>query len=83
MSTIDRPFRDLCPEADERDAMTDAEFWERVHRNLGGLTPDDLDVDLDPQVQTEPCGVCGSNSACSYDAEGRALIHSTDLDVDR
>lgn len=77
---VNRPFRHLCPEADERDAMTDEEFWERVLEYLVPSDPLDDDIELDPQIYTEPCRVCGSVGACGYDFEGRALIHATDLD---
>lgn len=76
----DRPFRDLCPEADMRDAMSDDEFWEHVANNL---SPPEFDPplwddgpDLDVSVATEPCPTCGSGGACAYDAEGRPLIHA-------
>jgi len=72
-----RPHRHLCPDADERDEIEDAEFWERV---LGQSTPEPFedDLEIDPQLAVEPCPVCGSSGACAYDAEGRALIHTTD-----
>ena len=73
-----RPFRRLCPEADERDALDDGEFWERVASNLGVNTdPEDLEVDLvvDPTMALGTCVECGSVGACGYDSEGRAMIH--------
>ena len=71
----------LCPEHDERAAMTDAEFWDRVARNLGVNTdPDDVS-EIDPAVQRNPCPVCGSMTECASDAEGRPLIHALE-DVD-
>lgn len=78
-----RPFRHLCPEADERDAVTDDEFWQRVADNL---TPphwdeDDAGDDLDVAIKTVPCVECGEFGACAYDSEGRPLIHAqTDQD---
>lgn len=75
-----RPFRHLCPEADLRDAMTDAEFWEHVADNLSGgrhFDPFDEDApDLDVAISAKPCAECGEVGACAYDAEGRALIHA-------
>jgi len=72
-----RPHRDLCPEADLRDAMPDDDFWNHV---LGQVELDDAEppVDLVP-LDVEPCPVCGEQGACAYDAEGRPLIH-TDAD---
>lgn len=65
----------LCPEAELRAGMTDAEFWEHV------LQPEsvgrDYDIDLDDieQMQGSPCPVCGQPGACGYDADGRPMIH--------
>ena len=46
MSSAARPFRHLCPEADARDAMTDAEFWDHVFSSYCGVDmapePDDF-----------------------------------------
>jgi hypothetical protein len=71
-----RPFRHLCPEADERDAMTDDEFWERVGENLG-FTVVVIAEGEPEQVQiATPCPTCGSDGACAYDSEGRPLIHA-------
>jgi len=81
----DRPFRHLCPEADERDAMSEDEFWERVAANLSGdqYPPQEPDwaaeLDVTP-LDSPACVLCGSTGACAYDAEGRALIHTTDDD---
>lgn len=76
--TIDqgRPHRQLCPEADLRDAMPDDEFWQHV---LGQDELDDTDPPADLVQLLQPCPVCGEQGACSYDAEGRPLIH-TDAD---
>lgn len=70
----ERPFRHLCPEADQRDAMDDAEFWEHV---FGQPTWDDDDAgpDLDAALNVGVCLECGSSGACGYDAEGRPMIH--------
>ena len=80
----DRPFRHLCPEADERDAMSDDEFWAHVAKNLGMPDPDDLPdwdgPDLDVAVSREPCPTCGADGACGWDSEGRPLIHATEGD---
>ena len=79
---IDRPFRDLCPSADDRDAMSDDDFWATVLDQPAELfddsTPDSNVTQLDPT----PCPVCGEPGACSYDSEGRPLIHTTGEDDD-
>ena len=75
----------LCPEAAQRAAMTDSEFWEHV---LIGPDQDDreYDPDDDPNVPDQaeyelaarlatPCTECGQVGACAYDADGRPLIH--------
>lgn len=69
----------LCPEADERAAMSDAEFWDRVAANLTTepyeYDPNDEALDP-PNLTAHPCPVCGAAGACGYDAEGRAMIHA-------
>lgn len=77
-----RPFRHLCPEADLRDGMTDAEFWDHIatgldldHRGPLHDVPIDADdwrfiVDI-----PSPCPVCGGWNACGYDTDGRPFIH--------
>lgn len=86
MAEATRPYRHLCPEADERDAMTDDEFWSHVARNLGMPDPDDQPdwdgPDLNETASMGPCATCGETGACGYDSEGRALIHTTDPEVD-
>lgn len=75
MSTVDRPFRHLCSEADLRDAMDDGEFWAHVFAPLTDdprYSPPDRPA-LGPL--TEPCSECGAVGACAWDAEGRPLIH--------
>lgn len=37
--------------------------------------PDDIDLE---SIDGPACTVCGETTACAYDAEGRALIHTTD-----
>lgn len=69
----------LCPEGEQRVTLTDEEFWARVASNL----LDELDVEHEEQdvldaVQEwmkQPCTVCGSTGTCSYDTEGRPMIH--------
>lgn len=69
-----RPFRDLCPEADLRDAMSEDDFWAHVFRQD---EPDIDGPDLDATTnQDRPCPLCGEFGACGYDPEGRPLIHS-------
>jgi hypothetical protein len=81
-------LRTLCPEADQRAAMNDDEFWDRVNQNLAfGADVVDISDDCDQddlddlQQHAQPCPVCGSTGACAYDAEGQALIHATAEDT--
>lgn len=76
-TALDRPFRDLCPEADARDAMDDGEFWDHVfNRDDGPDEFEDMDpVDYDELDMLAPCEICGATGACGYDLEGRPLIH--------
>jgi hypothetical protein len=71
---IHRRHRHLCPKADRRDAMTDEEFWADVHPEQD-CRDDEPPVEL-TSLEVDPCPVCGSTGACSYDAEGRPLIHT-------
>jgi hypothetical protein len=72
----------LCPEAAERAAMTDSEFWAHVYPQPDpgdDRPPDDQEIaeyELEAQL-ADSCPECGVLGACSYDAEGRALIHVT------
>ena len=68
-----------CPEALARDQMTDAEFWAHVFPDA---MPDVDDYDLETEVtsQLEPCPVCGERGPCGYDAEGRPMLHTNDMD---
>lgn len=70
----------LCPEAEKRAAMTDAEFWDHVADSLNPPQFDPSDLpgwepfdDLD-----DPCPTCGATSACAFDDDGRPLIHATE-----
>lgn len=73
-----RPYRDLCPEADLRDRMSDADFWAHV---FPMPEPWDDGPDLDDTTnQDKPCPLCGEIGACGYDNEGRPLIHSLNGD---
>lgn len=78
-----------CPEAELRDNMSEGEFWEHVSRNLGVNTdPDDI---VDAEIVRDPaefydgdvCTECGSEGACAYDSEGRALIHAQPIEEER
>jgi hypothetical protein len=77
-----RPFRHLCPEADELDALSDGEFWDRVAESFGVGGGPDTEPDFDDMEPTDeelhrpPCEVCGSIGACGYDTEGLPLIHA-------
>lgn len=76
----------LCPEAEMRAAMTDAEFWEHVfHGDDGPDDPADIDESYRsafghwPDLPVTPCEVCGSaEEACGYDTEGRPMIHTSE-----
>jgi hypothetical protein len=76
----------FCPEHDMRAAMTDAEFWAHVFQQpdpVGERFPDDQEIaeyELNARL-AEPCPECGQLGACSYDSEGRALIHVTEDDT--
>jgi hypothetical protein len=70
----------LCPEAEYRDGLSDAEFWDLV---LNGRRPDDGDDDYGPDIDhealdpvTTTCAECGVTGACAFDIDGRALIHA-------
>ena len=78
-----RPFRDLCPEADLRDGMSDEDFWAHVADNLAGPVDDIGHPDYDEpttSIDATPCPECGEVGPCAYDSEGRALIHATEDD---
>lgn len=76
-----RPFRHLCPEADLRDAMTDAEFWAHVYPDDAHTIGNRYDWDAympaagDESPHATPCPTCGESFACGYDAEGRPMYH--------
>lgn len=79
----------LCPEAKQRDEMSDAEFWERVGCNILGIDPGaDYDEMVPDHIEmaemhlADPCPECGSRGACGYDDEGRPMIHTTPKDDD-
>lgn len=81
-AALARPYRHLCPKADARDAMTDDEFWADVHPQQDCTDNDEPPTDL-LSLTVEPCPVCGAQGACSYDVEGRPLIHTdTELPED-
>ena len=80
----ERPFRHLCPVADERDAMTDGEYWDDVAESILGnhmaQVFDDEDGPWDPttDLPVEPCEVCGTaETACGYDESGLPYVHCT------
>lgn len=68
-----------CPTADVRVSLTDEEFWTFVLQGVQpGDEPDEPDFDDDQTTnQNGPCPECGEHGACAYDAEGRALVHTT------
>jgi len=62
----ERPFRHLCSVADERDAMSDGEFWDDVAQSIlsNHMAPvmddeDDENYDITTDLPVEPCSVCG------------------------
>ena len=71
----------LCPEAAERAAMSDDEFWAHV---LEPLQPPGEDVYDLPRESADlgPCPECGELGACAYDAEGRPMVHVREDDSD-
>lgn len=42
----------------------------------------ELELDPDASLEVLPCPVCGEPGACSYDSEGRPLIHTYNDDED-
>ena len=68
-----RPYRHLCGEAQQRDEMSDADFYAHVYPD----NDDDDYLDQSPALGllTEPCGECGAVGACAWDSEGRPLLH--------
>ncbi len=72
----------LCPAADYRASLSDAEFWEHVL--LGGVQVEDnyYDGDDDPTAdELHPvnewgtCPVCGEIAACAVDINGDPMRH--------
>lgn len=74
----------LCPEAAERAAMTDDEFWAHVFApyTQGGEPdyPDPAHAALDADLDQTPCEECGAVGACGWDDEGRPLVHPAAAD---
>lgn len=77
---LDSEGRPLCETMVQRDSLTDAEFWEDVF-HPGGIPDYDIPQDDWPSEATlgSPCEECGATGACAYDAQGRPMIHTTDL----
>lgn len=80
-----RPFRCLCPEADQREAMTDNDFWHHVLSQYVGLPDYEPDYDDGPpdgmgivviSDHVSPCPLCGEWGPCGYDESGRPMIHA-------
>lgn len=65
----------ICPEAEAREAMSDAEFWEHVYHPNGHVEEFDPDEYEVPTNQLDPCVVCGERGPCAYDAEARPMMH--------
>lgn len=69
----------LCPEFEERAAMTDDEFWSHVFAYREGTEPefDPPEVSGDELIEPDDeCPECGAVGACGYDSEGRPMIHA-------
>jgi len=66
----------LCPENEERQKLSDAEFWAHVFQ-VADVSDEDFEYYTDTTTDTTlpHCQVCGSTTACSYDSEGRPMIH--------
>ncbi len=69
----------MCPEAVERATMSDAQFWDHV---TGAVVEGTVFAEIDEHDGLEvpfsagtPCTECGATAACSYDSEGRPMIH--------
>lgn len=70
-----------CFEREYRARLSEPEFWMYVT----GVTedPNEEEISFDeaaPPVFPIPCPVCGELTACSYDSEGRPLIHTVEED---
>jgi hypothetical protein len=70
----------LCPEGEYRSQFTDEEFWAYVY-SYDDTFPDNFDPPgcNEPEIDT-PCTVCRELKACSYDIEGRPMIHIENRD---
>lgn len=67
----------LCKYSSYRATLSDIDFWHHVFSTVEPVEePPDLDDLDDFDNQYSVCPVCGSNTACGYDSEGRALIHA-------
>jgi hypothetical protein len=69
----------LCPEWKLRERMSEAEFWEYVF-GCGPDVDDDEEWDVQVVADLTPCPECGENGPCSYDLDGRPLIHLVGAD---
>ena len=70
----ERPYRDLCPEADKRDAMTDSEFWAYVFPHLSA--PDEGESEPDHfSLNNAICPICDAVGECGFDNDDRPWIH--------
>lgn len=65
----------ICPEAENRDAMSDGRFWEHVF-GQGPEVEYEPDADeLQAIADLTPCLECGEFGPCAYDLDGRPLVH--------
>jgi hypothetical protein len=70
----------MCETNRRRMLMTDAEYWADVQGSLGLVDDLDDEPEIEVPVSTSPCGVCGEQGPCGYDAEGRPMIHAEGLE---
>ena len=72
----------ICPEGEYRDSLTDEEFWNHIAKSfLSGMDIEYEEGEVEEVISAwmnQPCTVCGSTDACSYDSLGRPMIHTED-----
>jgi hypothetical protein len=65
-----------CPESEFRANLSDQEFWVYVLNRHQEGDNEFFEGLVEEVLDSIPCKVCGSIGACSYDSEGRAMIHT-------
>lgn len=71
-----------CSTVARRAHMSDGEFWAQVYGYIDEDGDYELDIPPDALGVTTPCPVCNAPGACSWDTEGRPLIHVVEVDID-